>query len=492
MKKQEKALRINPIDDVAVALTGLAAGETAAGVSVLEAIPAGHKFALRSIAKGEPVRKYAFPIGRAKKDIPAGAWVHTHNVETLLKGTIGYEYHPHPAPLPPPRDAYFQGYRRADGRFGTRNELWIVHTIGCVNRSAEAIAREASRLYGDKVDGIYAFPHPLGCAQMGADLQNARDALLALARHPNAGGVLVLGLGCEYIQMDEFKASLKDYNTDRFRFLVSQDVEDEVAEGVRLIGELAETAGKDRRERAHIRHLAIGLKCGGSDGLSGVTANPLLGSFSDRLCAAGGTTLMTEVSEMFGAEGLLMNRCQDEATFDKVVHMINSVKEEYIASGQVIYENPSPGNKAGGITTLEDKSLGCTQKGGLGPVCDALPYARHFEKQGLNLVTSPSFDMVSVTSLALAGAQLVLFTTGRGTPYGGPVPTIKISTNSPLAKKKPGWIDFDAGRLVETGDLDVMSEEFFDYVLSVASGEPCANERGGYREITIHKTGVTL
>lgn len=492
MRTRERALRIRPEDDVAVALCDLRAGGTALGVTLGEDIPAGHKFALRDIPRGKGVIKYAYPIGRAICDIPVGAWVHTHNLHTLLEGTVGYRYEP-VAPPPPPdvRPASFMGYRRRDGRYGVRNEIWIINTIGCVNRAAEEIAAEANRRF-DGTDGVFAFRHPHGCAQMGEDLQRTRDALLALARHPNAGGVLVLSLGCEYIQIDEFREAIGDYDPERVRFLVAQDCEDEIAEGVRLVGELAERASRDVREEAPARHLAIGLKCGGSDGLSGVTANPLLGAFSDRLCALGGTTLMTEVSEMFGAEGMITGRCADRATFDKFVAMVDGVKEEYIAAGQVIYENPSPGNKRGGITTLEDKSLGCTQKGGGGSIVDVLPYAVSYTEHGLNLVTSPSYDLVSVTSLALAGAQIVLFTTGRGTPYGGPVPTVKIATNTPLARRKRNWIDFDAGRLLETGDLDKLCDEFFDYILRVASGEPCLNERNDYREITIHKTGVTL
>jgi altronate hydrolase len=489
---KQKAVRIQAADNVAVALTRIVAGEESLGVVLAEDVAQGHKFALRPIAAGENVVKYGFPIGRATVDIQPGAWVHTHNVRTNLDGRVEYAYHPAlPSPAEP-QDAYFWGYRRADGRYGVRNELWIVNTIGCVNAAAEAIAKEATLRYGDRVDGIYAFPHACGCGQMGDDLGNARRALLALARHPNAGGVLVLGLGCEYIRMEEFKAALGKYDQTRYRFLVAQEVDDEIEEGVRLIGEIVETIALDKRERAHARHLAIGLKCGGSDGLSGLTANPLLGAFSDKLCACGGATLMSEVSEMFGAEGLLMNRCRDEQTFDALVAMINGVKDEYIAAGQVIYENPSPGNKDGGITTLEDKSLGCTQKGGKGSVNGVLSYAVPYREAGLNLVTSPSYDLVSVTSLALAGAQIVLFTTGRGTPYGGPVPTVKIATNSPLAQKKPKWIDFDAGHLVETGDLDGLAEEFFQYILQIASGETCANEKSGYREIAIHKTGVTL
>lgn len=488
----DKFFRIHAQDNVAVAIEAMQKGETALGVTLAEDIPAGHKFALLPIAQGENIIKYAAPIGHATQDIPAGAWVHVHNIKTNLSGTLEYRYHPQPIPAEPPRKATFRGYRRADGRAGVRNEIWIINTVGCVNGTSELLAKEANAAFAGRVDGVYDFAHPYGCSQMGDDHVTTQKILADMVHHPNAGGVLVLGLGCENNNIPEFKKVIGAYDEKRVKFLSTQDVEDEMEAGMALLEELVAYAEGFVREEIDASELMVGLKCGGSDGLSGITANPLLGRFSDMVVAAGGTTLLTEVPEMFGAETLLMNRAKDEETFASEVRLINDFKEYYIRHGQVVYENPSPGNKAGGITTLEDKSLGCTQKGGTGAVCGVYDYAQRVQGKGLNLVSGPGNDLCAITALMAAGAQIILFTTGRGTPVGGPVPTIKVATNTDLAQRKRNWIDFNAGVLVQGQPMEQVQEEFFDKVLRVASGERTRNEENNYRQIAIFKDGVTL
>lgn len=474
--------QIHPLDNVAVLLK--AEGS----------IPAGHKVALRAIKKGEPVIKYGDPIGRAVCDIAVGEHVHSHNLHTALRAHEAYDYVPGTAwPLPSREERAFQGFVRSDGRVGIRNEIWILPMVGCVGAVARQIERAASSLNLGAVEGVYAFEHPYGCSQLGDDLENTRRLLAALAAHPNAAGVLILALGCENNTLDDFKAALGAWDEARVKFLVCQDCEDEVAEGVSLIEEIIEAAASDRRQAVPASKMCVGLKCGGSDGFSGITANPLVGAFSDWLIAQGGTSLLTEVPEMFGAERILMNRCVDRATFDKTVELIESFKGYFVAHNQPVYENPSPGNKAGGITTLEEKSLGCTQKGGHAPVVDVLSYAERVHRPGLNLLWSPGNDLVSATALAASGAQLVLFTTGRGTPFGCPVPTVKIATNTALFEKKPLWMDFNAGSLLDGEDMSALAARLEDYVLSLASGVVKTRaEEHGVRGICLFKSGVTL
>ena len=491
-----KLVQITPRDMVAVALQPLSAGEAvsygAGEVTPLTDIPMGHKVALRDVQKGEPVIKYGFPIGEATEDIPRGGHVHTHNLHTLLSGALEYEYHPtHPA-IERKAPATFMGYPRKLGRPGIRNELWIIPTVGCVNDNAQALARLAQKFVGGSVEGVYAFPHPYGCSQMGGDQDNTRQALANLATHPNAGGVLLLGLGCENSGIATILPHMGEYDPERFRTLICQDVEDEFEAGMKLIEELAERMKKDARVPCPASELVVGLKCGGSDGLSGITANPTIGVFSDLLTSMGGSTILTEVPEMFGAETILMDRCEDKALFEKTVHLINDFKGYFESYHMPVYENPSPGNKAGGITTLEDKALGCTQKSGSGPVKGVLKYAEKVENPGLNLLSAPGNDLVASTALALSGAQLVLFSTGRGTPFGCPVPTVKIASNSPLAQKKQNWIDFNAGRLLDGLTLDELGEELLKLVLDIAGGKPTRNEINGFHDLAIFKQGVTL
>ncbi len=491
-----KLIRIHPLDNVAVALEDIRAGETftinGEAVTAREDVARGHKLALRGIAAGESVVKYGCPIGVAKENIPAGCWVHVHNVRTGLSESADYVYEHKTFPLPDVAPRSFEGYRRADGRAAVRNELWIIPTVGCVNSVAAALARENQHLVSGSVEGLYAFPHPFGCSQMGGDHAQTRRLLAALARHPNAGGVLVLGLGCENLTMEQFRAELGEWDDDRVKFLVCQQVEDELAAGGALLRELADYAGRFRRETIPAGELVVGMKCGGSDGLSGVTANPTVGRFSDRLIALGGSTVLTEVPEMFGAESILFSRCESRAVFDRAVDMVNRFKDYFVSHGQVVYENPSPGNKAGGITTLEDKSCGCVQKGGSAQIVDVLDYAEPVTRRGLNLLSGPGNDLVSATDLTAAGAHLILFTTGRGTPFGAPAPTVKIATNTALFEHKPGWIDFNAGTVAQGEDPDAAAERLLDHVLRVASGERTCSERRGAREISIFKDGVVL
>jgi altronate hydrolase len=492
------AVRIHPDDNVAVAVGPLHEGTEVAvdgvRVTLAEDIPAGHKLALADLSEGDAVRKYGFVIGEATAAVAAGAWVHSHNLRTRLSGTLDYRYQP--APRSGTRSIEiptFQGYRRANGRVGTRNEVWIVNTVGCVNTAAERIARIASERFGGRVDGVHAFSHPYGCSQLGDDLRNTQTVLAGLLRHPNAGGVLVLGLGCENNQMDELLALAGDVDRERLRFFNTQDVVDEVEEGVDAVAELVARMEGDARVDCPASELILGHKCGGSDGFSGITANPLVGRIADRLTAMAGGVILTEVPEMFGAEQVLMNRAADEGVFGDVVAMVNDFKEYFLRHGQPVYENPSPGNKAGGLTTLEEKSLGAIQKGGAATVSRVLRYGQPAATGGLSLLEAPGNDGVSSTAMVASGATVLLFTTGRGTPLGFPVPTVKISSNSHIAAKKPHWIDFNAGALLDgAATLDGLADELFARVLAVASGEQTNNEKHGYREIAIWKEGVTL
>lgn len=444
----------------------------------------GHKYALTDIKAGENVIKYGFPIGHATCDIFKGEHVHTHNLKTNLKDNLEYTYNYKDYGIKREEsDLYFDGYIRENGDVGIRNHIWIVNTVGCVNKVAEALAKKT---------GAKAFLHPYGCSQLGDDQEITQKILCGMIKHPNAGGVLVLGLGCENNNIEELKKHLGEYNPNRVKFLNCQDVEDEIAEGVSIINELKAYRDTFKREKIHISRLRVGLKCGGSDGYSGISANPLVGALCDRLVALGGSCVLTEVPEMFGAEHLLMERCCDRQTFDKTVTLINNFKDYFKSHGQAIYENPSPGNKAGGITTLEEKSLGCVQKGGLSPVVDVLDYGDTLTKNGLSLLDGPGNDMVAVTNLMACGAHMILFTTGRGTPLGAPVPTVKISTNNALAARKSGWIDFDASPILDGARADTLAKDLLSYVIELASGKKTKNEEAGYEEIAIFKDGVTL
>ena len=489
-------VRITPRDMVAVALKPLKAGETVSygtgEITLRDDLPMGHKAALREIRKGEAVIKYGFPIGEATEDIPAGAHVHTHNLHTLLSGEKEYAWHPTFPEQEKQKPDVFSGYPRKYGRPGIRNELWILPTVGCVNDVARTLAGEAQNLTGGAVEGVFAFPHPYGCSQLGDDQENTRKVMAALATHPNAGGVLLLGLGCENSGIEQIRPLMGAYDESRIRFLVCQDCEDEIETGLKLLAELAERMRQDRRTDCPADQLVVGLKCGGSDGLSGITANPTIGVFSDRLTAMGGTTILTEVPEMFGAETILMDRCETEELFGRTVKLINNFKAYFESYHMPVYENPSPGNKAGGITTLEDKALGCTQKSGSSAVKGVLAYGERVETAGLNLLSAPGNDLVASTALAVSGAQMVLFSTGRGTPFGCPVPTVKIASNTPLAQKKRNWIDFDAGRLLTGMTLDQLGEELMELVLLTASGKQTRGEEHGFHDLAIFKQGVTL
>ena len=489
-------LKIHKEDNVAVALSPLKKDSTFVidnqKITLKEDIPQGHKFALTDIPENSPVIKYGAQIGLAKEVIPAGSWIHTHNLRTGLGDLLTYSYNKNISPLEPSGSAYFNGYRRSNGKAGVRNEIWIIPTVGCVNNVATAIERQAQQFKTGSIDDIVAFPHPYGCSQMGDDQENTRQILADLINHPNAGGVLVLGLGCENSNIDELKKYIGNYDKERVRFLVAQESEDEINDALEIIKELASQVCQYKREPIPASELIIGMKCGGSDGLSGITANPTVGAFSDLLISKGGTTILTEVPEMFGAETLLMNRCETEELFDKTVRLVNNFKNYFKSHNQTIYENPSPGNKKGGISTLEDKSLGCTQKSGSAPVKGVLSYGEPVKVHGLNLLSAPGNDLVASTALAASGAHIVLFTTGRGTPFASPVPTVKISSNSALASKKSNWIDFNCGVLVEDKTADELSKNLFNLVIDIASGKKSKSEEAGFHDMAIFKQGVTL
>ncbi|GKX27738.1 altronate hydrolase [Vallitalea longa] len=491
-------IKINNRDNLLVALEDLKKDTVLIvenkEIRLKEDINKGHKIALRDIDESENVIKYGYPIGHAIKDIGIGEWVHTHNIKTNLSGIEEYQYNKKIQPIDhEDKKLTFKGYVREDGKVGIRNELWIVPLVGCVNSVGELIIRKfKEEVNPEGIDAIEVFHHNYGCSQLGDDHENTKKILGDIVKHPNAGGVLVLGLGCENNGMEAFVDSLGDYNKKRVRFLVAQEAENEVEEGTVLLKELYAHMKNDYRQEVSIANLKIGLKCGGSDGLSGITANPLVGKFSDYLISQGGVTVLTEVPEMFGAETILMNRCIDEEVFHKTVNLINNFKQYFMDYKQPVYENPSPGNKAGGITTLEDKSLGCTQKGGNAPVVDVLDYGETIKEKGLNLLSAPGNDLVASTALGAAGCHMVLFTTGRGTPFGSLVPTMKISSNSKLYDRKSNWIDFNSGVLIEDTYMETVVEQFVEYVLEVASGTLLDNEKNGCREISIFKTGVTL
>lgn len=495
-------LKINENDNVVVALNTIPAGETinvdGKSVTALEEIPAGHKMAIRDIPEGGEVIKYGYRIGNAKEAIKTGGWIHVHNVKTALGDLLEYSYNPTPVEEKKTEDVTFMGFNRPDGKVGVRNDIWVIPTVGCVNNVAGAIVKlankwlDANRAGLETVGEVITFPHPYGCSQMGDDQEHTRAILADLINHPNAGGVLVLGLGCENSNIDVLKPYIGDYDEKRVKFLVAQEHDDEIADSVEVIKELAAYAGTFKREPISVSKLVVGMKCGGSDGLSGITANPLVGRFSDLLISKGGTTILTEVPEMFGAETILMNRCANEELFEKTVALINDFKNYFKSHNQTIYENPSPGNKKGGISTLEDKSLGCTQKSGSAAVKGVLAYGETVKTPGLNLLSAPGNDLVAATALAAAGAHIVLFTTGRGTPFASPVPTMKIATNSRLAAKKSNWIDFNAGVLVEDSNMNDETQRLFDLVVEVASGRQVCSEAAGFHDMAIFKQGVTL
>ena len=492
-------LKINSADSVVVCLQPKKKGEiiTVDGKTVVlnQDTPAGHKVLIKDVQKGENIIKYGYPIGHALENLKAGDWVNENNLKTNLSGTLDYTYIPVGEELSIKKESRtFKGYKRKNGDVGVRNEIWIVPTVGCVNGIAEKLAeklRNETKLEG--IDSVYAWHHNYGCSQLSEDHENTRKVLRDICLHPNAGGVLVLSLGCENNQPDDFMAMLGDYDKDRIKLLVTQKVEgDEIEAAMNILRDLYSIAKEDKREDVPVSELRVGLKCGGSDGFSGITANPLVGEFSDWLVAQGGTSVLTEVPEMFGAETILMNRCCTEDLFNQTVSMINNFKEYFLSHGEPVGENPSPGNKAGGISTLEDKALGCTQKCGKAPVSGVMEYGDRLTNKGLNLLSAPGNDLVASTALASCGCHIVLFTTGRGTPFGTFVPTMKIATNPTLAKNKPSWVDFSAGQLIEGRTMQELVPEFIDKVLAVASGQLAKNEENGYREISIFKNGVTL
>jgi len=494
----KSCIKIHPEDSVVVALEPISKGDKievdGIEITVSDDVPQGHKIAIKPIKQGEHIFKYAASIGITQADVNEGDHIHVQNLRTGLGDNLSYCYNPNGKAIDLSDEGLtFDGYLRSNGEVGIRNELWIVPTVGCVNGQARLIANQLKQEIDlSNIDDVVVMGHQYGCSQLGDDHNNTQRALAQLIKHPNAGGVLVLGLGCENNQISSLKEVMGEYDQGRIQFLVSQDVEDEVEVGLEIVKELAKVMKQDKRSAQPVSKLRIGLKCGGSDGFSGITANPLLGRFSDWLVGQGGTTVLTEVPEMFGAETLLMDRADTEKVFDKTVSMINGFKDYFRSHDQPIYENPSPGNKNGGITTLEEKSLGCVQKGGTAIVNDVLNYADPIVKNGLNLLWSPGNDLVAASALGFSGCQMVLFTTGRGTPFGSFVPTVKVATNTQLFRHKSKWMDFNAGVLVEGADMDEVRKKFTQYLIDVASGKRLHHEMTDFKEIAIFKSGVTL
>ncbi|MBU3023735.1 UxaA family hydrolase [Aestuariibacter sp. A3R04] len=495
MQGQTQLIQVHPKDNVAVATMDLAAGTVneSLGITLPSAVYAGHKVALQSMPAGTNIVKYGFPIGHLLNDVSAGEHIHSHNLKTNLSGQEAYTWSHacEDATGSKISSDTFMGYRRKNGKVGIRNEVWIINTVGCVNRTAERIASECERRFPNACDGFRAFTHPFGCSQLGDDLTDTRAILAALASHPNAGAVLVVGLGCENNQLETLLKQV-DRPSQRLRFYNAQQVGDEIAEGIGLVSEMLSVLEGDKREPVAVSELVLGVKCGGSDAFSGITANPLVGRITDILTDLGGAVIQTETPEMFGAEQLLMDRAVSKPVFENIVDLVNEFKQYFLDHKQPVYENPSPGNKAGGLTTLEEKSLGAVQKGGQATVRGVLKYGEPLNQNGLSLLQAPGNDAVSSTALAASGAHIVLFTTGRGTPLGFPVPTLKISSNSRIAEQKPHWIDFNAGQVLQGMSPDDCAEQLYQLCLSTASGKQTCNEKNGSHEIAIWKRGVTL
>lgn len=497
MQQQTQVIRVHPNDNVGVSTCTLVKGETdvASGLTMASDIPVGHKIALTEIEQGQSIFKYGFPIGTATQAIHPGEHVHSHNLRTALGGAENYSYQPELSEVLLPdteiNSDTFMGYRRDNGKVAIRNEIWIINTVGCVNRTAERIASECEKRFAGQCDGFKAYTHPFGCSQLGDDLDDTRTILAGLASHPNAGGTLVVGLGCENNQLSNLVKKV-DKPSNRIRYFNSQQVVDEIEEGILLIQELLSVMATDKKQAIPAKELILGVKCGGSDAFSGITANPLVGRMTNKLTAMGGTVIQTETPEMFGAEQLLMNRAINQSVFTNIGRLVNDFKQYFIAHNQPIYENPSPGNKAGGLTTLEEKSLGAVQKGGQAQIADVLNYGQMVTAKGLSLLQAPGNDAVSSTALAASGAHIILFTTGRGTPLGFPVPTVKISSNTKLKEQKPHWIDFNAGQVLQGVSIDDCATRLYQQCLAIASGEQTCNEKNGSHEIAIWKRGVTL
>ena len=487
----DKAIIINPLDNVGVALFELKKGETFGNIEIINNIPEKHKFALTDITKGESVIKYGYPIGRATTDIKKGDHIHTHNLITALTDSAEYIYKGENAYSLKETDLTFMGYLRKNGKVGIRNRIFIIPTVGCANNAAKMIAEKANKELNLGSD-VLALTHPYGCSQLGDDASNTAKCIAALCKHPNVGGALLLSLGCENNNLQVMKPFLGEYDTDRIRLLNMQECDDEIEQGLEIIKSIYNIIKEDKRTPQPISKLTVGFKCGGSDGFSGITANPLCGKICDKLTSYGATAILTEVPEMFGAETILMDRTVNEDIFNKTVGMINGFKNYFTEHNQVVYENPSPGNKDGGITTLEEKSLGCITKGGTSIVTDVLNLYEPCKKSGVSLLWGPGNDIVSTTNLACADAVMILFTTGRGNPLGAPIPTLKISTNTALSQKKKSWIDFDAGILLENGSFEETTEKLLNTILDIANGKKALNEINNYEEIAIFKDGITL
>lgn len=497
------AIKLYPQDTVALATSELKKGQTVTvdgeTITLLDDIPNAHKIALKDFETGEAVRKYDNIIGYASKPIKKGEWIHSHNEVTGLGKSKEYTYDFNPISIfPGESDKTFMGYDRADGGAGIRNHLAIISTVFCANGPLRKLARMAEAKYPatENFDGIIAFDQEFGCSQTGKDLVTTCKIIAGIAKNANFGGVLLVSNGCEMAIPSVLEQYMGDYDKKRIRTLTLQEVEDEFTAGMELIDEIMEEMKDDKRTPININRLHIAMNCGGSDGYSGITANTLLGTLCDTLVKEGAIMNMTEVPEMMGAEHILMNRAADKSIFDDIVKMMYDYDAYFARYGEKAADNPTQGNKAGGLTTLEEKSLGCIQKGGHCAVMEVLEYGERATKNGFVLVSGPGNDLAGVSGQIAAGAVLTIFTTGRGTPCGFAGPTFRLASNTALATRKSNWIDYDAGRLLTAKtpeEVEALNKELYDAIMATVNGQyRTRTEENGYYILGALKDGVTL
>lgn len=484
-------LRLHPKDNVALALRPLPSGARVSveGISLFtrDPIPYGHKVALVSIPKGGRIIKYGYPIGRAVRSISPGEHVHVHNTESgRAHGDTARPVIREESSLIPrfPQDT-FLGFRRQDGRVGVRNHVLVMASVHCVNGGVERIGRE--------VPGVVALPHIYGCSQLGEDLAQTRRVLEGYVSHPNVGATLIVGLGCEALPTRELVDGLRDRGY-RVELLLLQEIGGSraaVRKGKELAAELLGEVGKLRPEPVPLSELVVGVECGGSDAWSGVTANPAVGAIADALVAHGGTVILSEVTEFIGAEHILAARAISPEVGKAILRAVARREGVAVEMGVDLRgAQPSPGNMEGGLTTIEEKSLGAIVKGGTTPVREFLGYGERPSARGLVVMDTSGNDLESVTGMVAGGAQVVLFTTGRGTPVGNPiVPVIKISSNTPLYERMRDDLDFDAGSILRGEPPTSVAARLAALLLEVAGGRPTQAEVWGHREFAIEPRG---
>ena len=482
---------LNPRDSVVVALRGFQAGDTLAlgeeAIQLLDSVPPGHKVAIRPVAAGEPIFKFGWSIGVATKPIRVGQHVHTQNVKCDHHIDLEAISTDVPAELPRLEGHTFEGFRRADGRVGTRNYLAVISNVNCSASVARMIASrfdQQTLAAFPNVDGVISFRHEGGCAMAfnGSRHRMLSRVLGGMARHPNIGGFLLVGLGCEQGTLDHLVQSqgLQGEAVPVLSIQSAGGTSKTVERGVEIAAGLLKQVNGFQRETVPASHLVLGTECGGSDGYSGITANPALGAAADRLVACGGTAILSETSEIFGAEHLLTRRARSRAVAEKLLERIEWWKWYCSNYGEELDNNPSVGNKAGGLTTITEKSLGAVSKGGTTPLEAVYEYAEPVQQQGFVVMDTPGFDPASVTGMVAGGANLIAFTTGRGSCFGSkPTPTFKIASNTRLFQQLPEDMDFNAGQVVEGRSVDEVGQELFSRLLDTASGKPTCSEALG-------------